>query len=89
MPLPRPKRTNQSNDDRQSYHPQALIRPPQNPQMNSTMNRGFNQNKLAGAAAMDIQTNNFAMPNSTKNKNYHALVAGVTGFNNMGRNNQR
>ena len=48
--------------------------------MNSTMNRGFKQNTLTGAAAMDglgVQTN-FHMPNSTKNKNYHALVAGVT-----------
>ena len=47
--------------------------------MNSTMNRGFKQNTLTNERGMDnLNNNNFHMPNSTKNKNYHALVAGVT-----------
>ena len=58
--------------------------------MNSTMNRGFKQNTLTGERGMDNLNTNFHMPNSTKNKNYHALVAGVTQYNNpMGRNQAR
>ena len=54
------------------------------------MNRGFKQNTLTGERGMDNLNTNFHMPNSTKNKNYHALVAGVTQYNNpMGRNQAR
>ena len=38
----------------------------------------------------NLDDSNFHMPNSTKNKNYHALVAGVTQYNTMaGRNVNR
>ena len=57
-----------------------------NVQMNSTMNRGFRQQHLAAQRGME-DLNNGYMPNQSKNKNYHALVTGVTQYNNqMGRN---
>ena len=52
--------------------------------MNSTVNRGFNQKALTGQGGMDNLEGggqNFHMPNSTKNKNYHALVTGATQYN--------